>query len=227
MKEVWKQFEDTIYSVSSTGAVRRELRVINQFPGGTGGYMMVNIYHKGDNRLLAVHRIVAQTFLPNPELKRTVNHKNGNKLDNNVENLEWSTYSENLKHAVDTGLTQRGSTKVNAKLNELQVEEIKLMLASGRTNTDIAMKYNVHCATISEIRQGRTWKHVRPDLVWNVVSSPVATNKKLSAQDIPVIRELISAKRSDAEIGALYRVARGTIQGIRAGKPGVIINKPV
>ena len=55
-------------------------------------------------KFVTIHRLVALTFLPNPDNKRTVNHKDGNKLNNHVSNLEWATYQENNKHAISTGL---------------------------------------------------------------------------------------------------------------------------
>ena len=62
------------------------------------GYCVFHLWDKWTSRTWTVHRLVAQAFIPNPENKRTVNHKDWNKLNNNVENLEWSTDSENCKH---------------------------------------------------------------------------------------------------------------------------------
>lgn len=69
------------------------------------GYMIVglNIYNK--YKLKKVHRLVAEAFIPNPENKSEVNHKDGNKSNNNVDNLEWTTHQENMKHAYNTGLS--------------------------------------------------------------------------------------------------------------------------
>lgn len=68
------------------------------------GYLGVVLCKNGKTKLIAVHRLVAMHFIPNPENKPQVNHKNGVKNDNAAENLEWVTQSENMKHAVKTGL---------------------------------------------------------------------------------------------------------------------------
>jgi len=71
---------------------------------GKNGYYYVDIHENGTAKKIAVHRLLALTFIPNPENKRTVNHIDGNKLNNDLSNLEWATVSENTQHAYDTGL---------------------------------------------------------------------------------------------------------------------------
>lgn len=73
---------------------------------GNNGYFTVFLVCGEKKERLLVHRLVAMAFLPNPEDKRTINHKNGVKTDNIVENLEWATDMENIRHAFDTGLNK-------------------------------------------------------------------------------------------------------------------------
>lgn len=70
------------------------------------GYLRVQIWEHNKCSFVSIHRIVAKVFIPNPENKPFVNHKNGKKDDNRVENLEWCTQKENIKHAFDNGLSK-------------------------------------------------------------------------------------------------------------------------
>ena len=92
------------YQITKTGVVKTQKRqgtnerILLPYTDRTG-YLRVNFTVAGKTSSYAVHRLVCLTFLSNPENKRTVNHINGNKLDNNIDNLEWATHSENHLHA--------------------------------------------------------------------------------------------------------------------------------
>jgi hypothetical protein len=107
MPTIWKRVPgfDECYKVSSQGEIYsvRRLKPLNGHCSHTG-YKHITLSDNNRRRIDTVHRIVAETFIPNPDNKRDVNHKNGNKLDNRVENLEWCTRSENLHHAIEIGL---------------------------------------------------------------------------------------------------------------------------
>ncbi len=100
-----KNFEH--YSISKDGLVRSNLtgKLLKPFKKTTG-YLMVHLYKEGRKYGRVIHRLLAETFIPNPENKYCVNHKDGNKLNNSLDNLEWCTYQENSRHAFDTGLNK-------------------------------------------------------------------------------------------------------------------------
>ncbi len=115
---VWKDIPDYVglYQVSNTGQIKslpfinRRGYLLNERqmkPGLTSvGYLTVSLWKNEKPKTFAVHRLVAKTFIPNPETKPQVNHKNRNKADNNVENLEWTTPRENTRHATAKHINQ-------------------------------------------------------------------------------------------------------------------------
>lgn len=116
--EQWKDIKGYkgLYQVSNLGNVKSLDRIVHTKTGNQkwkskvisksifGLYYGFNICKNGKKKKIHFHRLVAQAFLPNPNNKKEVNHINGDKLDNRVENLEWVTRQENAKHAYDTGL---------------------------------------------------------------------------------------------------------------------------
>lgn len=115
----------------------------------TKGYVIISIFSKP----YLLHRIIAETFLSNPLNLPQINHKNGIKTDNRVENLEWCNQSHNIRHALDTGLNQY------KKLTEEQVRKIKYE-HNNLSHTQIAKIYNISRPSITLIRNNKSWKHV-------------------------------------------------------------------
>ena len=117
-------------------------------------YESVNLCGIHNRRQEYIHRLVAETFIPNPNNKPQVNHINGLKTDNRVENLEWCTHKENMTHAKEKGLKKQtyGTNNPNAKLTKEQVIKIRESYSDGILNMpQLAIKYGVSCSLISGI----------------------------------------------------------------------------
>lgn len=101
MTEEWKPIKGLHYEVSSLGNVRNSesYKSISQLDKNREGYIRVNLFSNGKKKRYFIHRLVAEAFIPNPENKPQVNHKDGNKQNNELSNLEWVTNSENQLHS--------------------------------------------------------------------------------------------------------------------------------
>jgi DNA-binding XRE family transcriptional regulator len=163
--EVWTVILDaTKYQISNKGRVKNNKEEILT-PQLVTGYPRVCLYEgTGKKTCKLIHVLVAEAFIPNPQNKSQVNHINGIKTDNDVSNLEWVTPSENLIHAYANGLREdnrKGENNGFAKLTEIDVFQIKLMLAEGElTQKEIASMFGVSRSAIKDIKTGRTWNHV-------------------------------------------------------------------
>jgi len=110
-----------------------------------------------DGKLQYVHRLVAETYLPNPSNKRTVNHKDGNRSNNNVENLEWMTIAENLNHARVNKLWGKNIID-KRKLTDEQAQQIRNKYKPRKyTYQKLADEYNVSYRTIKDIVSNKSY----------------------------------------------------------------------
>lgn len=171
LNEIWKPVVgyEGLYSVSNIGRVRSERRTTNTRQGLirvcflTNGYPFVPLCKGGKYKNMKVHRLVASAFIGPSEL--VVNHKNGIQTDNRVENLEWVTQSENVRHAwrvLDAYKSRdtRGEKHHGAKLTERDVIAIRAMVRSGSRRNELAKKFGVDRSTINYIVSRKLWKHV-------------------------------------------------------------------
>lgn len=179
MKEVWKDIPnyEGLYQVSNLGNIKSNQKKIYKSNGKAfmnvlrkerilkksirQGYYAVKLYKDNNKKTIPVHRIVAKTFLKNNENKPCVNHIDGNKLNNNVSNLEWCTYSENTLHAYKNGLqkitekqrencremSRLGNEKNKKKVN--QYEKNGTFIKQWECISDVYRDLNIKTTSIS------------------------------------------------------------------------------
>lgn len=165
----WKQiagFPD--YYISDDGVVKcyrnsKDGKVIN-LNKHSKGYMTAYLYNtetKG-HQVAYVHRLVAIAFIPNPDNLPQVNHINGNKEDNRVENLEWVTARGNIRHSYDTLHRKSGAAgKHHSRTAKLTPTEVRIIRQTSLSNIELAQYLGITESAVSHIRAGRSYKYIK------------------------------------------------------------------
>lgn len=181
LEEVWRDFVEypERYQVSNLGRVRSKSflkmgrningefsfmtkpKILKPFKN-EDGYKQVRLQRDGVKLTRRVHRVVAEAFIPNPERKETVNHINSIRDDNRVENLEWATHQENVRHSYDSGVrTNKGEKHPRAVLTEDIVRDVRRRYFEGESIRDISALYGVKYDTLWAAISGKNWSHVK------------------------------------------------------------------
>jgi predicted nucleic acid-binding Zn-ribbon protein len=157
--EEWKRSSlNNKYEVSNYGRLRNAIKRKGTY---LGCELKGTINHDGYLRnggKAFFHVLVAHEFLGPKPKGYECNHKDGNKLNNRVENLEYTTHAENMAHAGKIGLMRSGDENWNAKLRTVDIVQIFSLKKSGANNPTIARFFNVDQSSISRIINGRSWK---------------------------------------------------------------------
>ena len=172
--EIWRDVVgyEGLYNVSDFGRVKsfHNGKIIIRKPAFSNGYLKVSLCKDGSIRTHKIHTLVAKAFIPNPENKPSVNHIDGNKTNNCVENLEWSTQTENMQHASQIGLLKhqglKGSDDPSSKFSDEDIRYIRENCILGSKNFGaqaFAKMYGVHSKTISRIVHGEHYAEVDND----------------------------------------------------------------
>lgn len=149
-------------------------RKMKPAPDHKGYLKTVMVDENGKHHAVRVHRVIAGAFIPNPKDKPFVNHINGVKDDNRVDNLEWATAKENTAHAIDNGLfsfsdsiksknitPKKGELNGCSKLTEKEVKEIRRKFKPRIYTRDmLACEYKVKASTIKDVVIRKSWKHI-------------------------------------------------------------------
>ena len=177
MVEIWKDIPEFkgFYQVSNIGRVKSLDRVdsngrkrpmkILQLNPDSDGYLIVGLHKNGKCKTAKIHRLVAEAFIQNPNRYKEVNHKDENKKNNSVENLEWCTTQYNLTygHRLECA---KGENNHLHKLTKEQVIEIRRMYKKGDPQlgqSALGRKYGVAHGSIAWIVNRKSWKHIKEE----------------------------------------------------------------
>ena len=183
-REVWKPVPEEYgnYEASSFGRLRSQNKVLENRPNQKG-YIAVTIRMKsGRSKRIHAHRLIALAFGLITETD-IVNHIDGVKDNNRIENLEKSNYRHNNQHAWDTGLQKRfvGQSSPLSKISEIQAREIILKYGNGMTQPDLGEEYGLTDVAIRYIIYGKTWKNLdqyRDEVLFKPQFEALLVNKK-------------------------------------------------
>ncbi len=158
---MWKQIRFYNYEVNINGEIRStKTGKLLKPQRSWNGYRRVTLWVGYNRKGFMVHRIVAEAFLSNPEKLKEVNHKDFDKTNNSVDNLEWCSKQQNMDHAKNGKVlvSFKGEENNTSKLTNEEVEKIRQI--KDRKLKSIAEEFNVCVRTIVRIRQKESWKHV-------------------------------------------------------------------
>lgn len=219
---MWKKFiyegQETDYSVSTEGEVRKDTTNYILSQSSQQDYKFVGLIINGKQKRMRVHRMVALAFIDNPDNKPYVNHINGNRSDNNVENLEWVTPSENTQHAVDTGLFKSGRARavIQYNLNGEQMATFESASEAARQTGGSQSKITMCCRRQRDSANDYQWRYYNDIQDVQKIEKKFITGKKVAQCDeegnilkiYPSFKE--AARAVNGTSSAISRVCSGT-----------------
>ena len=221
--EIIKQYKFnnilTDYLISDKGKVfsikRKSLKLLKSTKSSSG-YRKVRLSINGKIYNRTIHRMVAETFIPNPKNKKEVNHKDGNKSNNNVSNLEWTTRKENAIHAYDHGLFGIGESFSASDISNSQCEKIcKLLENTDYSTVKISKMVNCSKKIVRDILHKYTWKHISDKYDFSKRKIQKKINKETATE---ICKLLITNKYSSKEISEIIGCKIHIVKDIKRGK---------
>ena len=221
---------ETDYIISDKGNIKNKItgKTLKQSTNANG-YKFVGLYvSTGNVKFKRVHILVAEAFIPNPENKPTVNHKDGNKFNNCYENLEWATHREQNIHAYKIGLMKprKGLDSHYTKIDEETVHNICRLLSQGKSLVNISKELNVSYSIVKHILLKHSWVDISSlyDIDINKIekgnSSSNTKLAKITENEVFEILSLYDSGKSYKEITKEMNniVSRYTVSDICNGR---------
>ena len=205
--EIWKYINgyEGLYEISNKGRVRNAEGRILKARTQNKGYFYVTLHSNHKERKFTIHRLVAEAFIPKINGFNQVNHINGNKKDNSVENLEWCNQRLNYNHGMQKFLYSHNENHYFAKLTNEQVKTIPTLFKIGFTRTTISRILNVDSSSIKAIEKGISYRELGLDFsnikiikykdlpnikipidVWNIFKDNTVLNTLISQGKVSV-----------------------------------------
>lgn len=176
--EIFKDIEnyEGYYQISDLGRIKSLQRSVKNHSGfskvlkerylnpciSKTGYYVVDFKKDGVRKTFKVHRLIAIAFINKIEDKDFVNHKNGIKTDNRIENLEWCTIAENNHHSRSIGLTNQEG--YNSSSSKLTAEQVMFIINTDISLKDLAVMFNVNFSTVYRAKKRKTYKNFKKTL---------------------------------------------------------------
>lgn len=215
----WIPSYEGLYDINREGVVRSyriyKKPIITDCPQ----FIMNQVYNRGYKQVgltdingikiwKRVHRLVALTFIANPENKEDVNHINSIKDDNRVENLEWATTSENVQHMYDMGHVRKsimGDNNHNKKIDSEMA--LKIFNSIGK-HVDVAKQFRVPVSIVINVRTGKSWSHLTKALY-------VKSNKRCFSDK--EVLDIFNSSLPQKELAKQFNTSQGCISNIKRG----------
>jgi len=226
--EIWKPIKnyENLYEISSKGRIKslpkkgsnKTLLLKNRYTDPSTGYISIMLHKNNKSLTLRIHRLLAIHFVENPNNYPIVNHIDGDKKNNNINNLEWTTYSLNTLHSYKLGLQKIkfGDDNHASRLLDKEIEEIQNLFLKGHTNKCIASLYKIGATQISRIRSKQ--RRIITDNVDYSINKVGHKGRVINKKDALKIIDLLSKGIEQKKIAIRFNTDTARICTINSGK---------
>lgn len=204
--EEWKDIQGfrDLYQISNLGRVRRKdtLKVLKPLTLSKG-YKGIRLYINNIKaKTQKIHRLVATYYIDNPLNLSQVNHKDGNKSNNRVENLEWCSNDYNMNHAVVNALILKGEKRTSSKCTESSLYYLQPLIDYGFTIKQLSIVFNMSKNAMKEIIRGNTYKHLNLNIKYN---NPSEKRFNIKTIDKDLYNKLNSSLKDNTVLNTLIK----------------------